>query len=398
MELGKSFYENKKRFSLILKTLCQVGIALHSLIILVFLFLEVYEMVYLNLFISIPCWILAWLLNNKGFQNLSFLFAFLEMLMHQIVATYLLGWDFGMQFGLIYMAGFSFFNEKWPLLVHVLLIFLIAITYGLLYYSCQTGVYSLSPNTYSIAYLVNAFSFIIVVSLLIGYFSKSTFSAERKMKAMLTKVDNLLGQQISQEIAEEMIQSEAELESKVFDVSILFLDIRDFTKFADVRSPSEVANFQNTVFSKIIDVIHSYEGIVLQLLGDGVMAVFGAPRTDKNHAFQAVQSGYQILAEIKSLADNEKIPKIRLGIGINSGNVLAGNLGNSRRRSYSLTGKNVIIAARIEQLNKTYGSEFLISESTYSQAHMVLNGAALYLGQVELKGIEEKIGLYKLMD
>lgn len=225
--------------------------------------------------------------------------------------------------------------------------------------------------------------------------SNSLLIEKEKTTKMLQKIESLFGQQVSSEIASEMINSETELSNKIYETSVMFLDIRDFTLLADSSEPAEVATFQNTVFSAIIEIVEQHNGIVLQLLGDGAMIVFGAPVTDIDHQKRAVNAGFDILKKIKRLSEQKLIPEIRIGIGINSGTVLAGNVGNNSRKSYSLTGKNVIIAARIEQLNKRFESQFLVSENVYQRVK-TSKLESEYLGEIQLKGIKTPVGIHKL--
>ena len=212
---------------------------------------------------------------------------------------------------------------------------------------------------------------------------------------MLEKIETLFGQQVSKEVANELVSTEEDVRSKAYEVTVMFLDIRDFTLFADSRAPEEVASFQNEVFGELIKIVRKQKGIVNQILGDGIMAVFGAPVTSKSHSTRAVQAGYDILKKVKQLADLEKIPPIRLGIGLHRGRVIAGNIGNAFRRQYSLTGSTVIVAARIEQLTKKFESQFLVSESV--RQHMPSDQSPVAdLGQVCLKGIEKPVQIYQL--
>jgi len=176
----------------------------------------------------------------------------------------------------------------------------------------------------------------------------------------------------------------------------MFLDIRDFTVFADSKTPAEVATFQNVVFSDLINIVRKYKGITNQILGDGIMAVFGAPVATTTHAQNAVAAGYAMLDKLRELAEKGKIPQIRIGIGLHSGNVIAGNIGNVFRKQYSLTGSTVIISARIEQLNKVYKSQFLVSETVYQE---VKNNDTEIIehGEVSLKGIEQPVRIYQLV-
>lgn len=214
-------------------------------------------------------------------------------------------------------------------------------------------------------------------------------------QSLLAKVETLFGQQVSAEVASEMLASETELESKACFVTVMFLDIRDFTLFAESREPAEVARFQNIVFGELIEIVRAHGGVVLQILGDGLMAVFGAPVAYPDHADRAVRAGLAATDRIASLGAEGRIPEIRVGIGLHSGDVIAGNLGNKARKFYSLTGKTVIVAARVEPLNKKYGSQMLVTDSVWS--HVSRNGyEAVEIGDVRLKGIRDPVPLYRL--
>lgn len=175
----------------------------------------------------------------------------------------------------------------------------------------------------------------------------------------------------------------------------MFLDIGDFTKIADSRAPKEVATFQNTVFSKLINIVRANKGIVIQILGDGIMAIFGTPVVTDTHAMDAVNAGYSMIEETKKLSEQGKIPPIMVGIGLHTGNVIAGEVGNEYRKFYSLAGSNVIVASRIEQLNKGLRSQFLISESVYQKIR-TLDRPITFQGKKELKGISNPVGIYQL--
>jgi len=216
-----------------------------------------------------------------------------------------------------------------------------------------------------------------------------------KTRKMLDKIETLFGQQVSKEVAKELVTNEGESQSKAYDVTVMFLDIRDFTVFADSKAPEEVALFQNIVFGKLLNIVRKHKGITNQILGDGIMAVFGAPVKSDTHIQNAVAAGFSILAKIKELVSEGKIPPIRLGIGLHTGKVIGGNIGNAFRKQYSLTGSTVIIASRIEQLNKVYKSQFLVSAQVYQEVERNEDDA-IGLGEVELKGIGQPVGIYQL--
>ena len=415
--------EENLRFYYITRVAYMFGLLGHGGAVFSFWMMGIPEMALFNLVVSVPSFIAALLLNRLGHHNLAFSFAFFELYLHQLVGTYFLGWDFGFHYWLIYLAGLCFFNPYWKGWVDSILLAVVSLGYIWAFFFAHEGVYEPDARTLHFASLGNAVSAIAALSLLIRYFSTTTLRAEQKLKMekaiteqqneqlsaqhealvieqdktsrMLNKVELLFGQQVSEEIAREMIYSQTEIDSKTFDATIMFLDIRDFTLFADSREPSEVARFQNIVFGELIEIVRKQKGVVLQILGDGIMAVFGAPVQDSKHARHAVQAGFDILEKVKELSEKGKIPAIRIGMGLNSGNILAGNVGNETRKFYSLTGKNVIIAARIEQLNKQYNSQFLVSESVFELTQDT-GYQAEGLGEVHLKGIEKSVGLYKL--
>ena len=369
---------------------------------ILFWVIGMWEMALFNLVFSVPSFALAIYLNKRGSLSLAFAFAFAELLLHQVLATYYLGWDMGAHYFIIYLAGLLFFNPRWSRGLQLSLLAFISVVYVAIYFAFQEPVYAFHEDFIMVINTINGVSTIVITSLLINYFAKNTYASEQSLikekeltQKLLVRVESLFGQQISQEVAHEMIDTDQELEAKNFDATIMFIDIRDFTVFADSRSPKEVASFQNTVLGAMIDVIQEQHGVVNQLLGDGLMAVFGAPKEDEHHADHAVEAGNRILEKVNELVAEGKIPPTRLGIGLNSGNIIAGNIGNETRKAYSLTGKNVIIAARIEPLNKRFSSQFLVADS-------VLTGLknrpdeVKDLGEIPLKGIEQPVRVWRL--
>lgn len=390
-----------ERFYVITQVAYLIGLTGHIYAYLQFREFGIAEAAWFNLAFSIPCFALALLMNRRGNHNLAFSLAFMELALHQVMATYYLGWDFGAHFWLIYLAGLVFFNPSWkPKLQLGLLAFILG-SYVYLYLYHQVGIYQVAEADKSWNRLSSAVLTIVIISLLINYYSRAATKAEARLRAekektsaMLLKVEALFGQQVSEEIAQELITNEIDFSSRQYDVSVLFLDIRDFTVFADAHEPDVVAQFQNTVFGELIPIVKAHQGVVLQILGDGIMAVFGAPVADPAHAQKSVAAARDMLDSVEKLSRQGVIPPTRLGIGINSGHVIAGNVGNAARKFYSLTGKNVIIAARLEQLNKSLKSQLLLSENTFRQLDPVPD--AEFIGRQVLKGIEQDVGVYRL--
>ncbi|PCH70665.1 MAG: hypothetical protein COC06_03895 [Bacteroidales bacterium] len=217
-----------------------------------------------------------------------------------------------------------------------------------------------------------------------------------KAKDDQNEMESLLGQQLSKDVAKELILHRNDKVGRKVTGSIMFLDIRNFTSMADHQSPEETIEFQNAIFDPLIRIIEKNNGIIHQILGDGFMASFGVAVENPNHAFDAYSAGIQIIDVINHCRNKINGDKTRVGIGLHCGEVITGNIGNEIRKQFSLAGKNVIIASRIEQLNKKFDSQFLVSESIAGQ----LNGSSNILinhGQVKIKGIDEKIEILQVV-
>ncbi|MDH3252748.1 MAG: adenylate/guanylate cyclase domain-containing protein [Ignavibacteria bacterium] len=209
------------------------------------------------------------------------------------------------------------------------------------------------------------------------------------------KMKDLFGQQVSLEIADELLKQGRDVQSKRMHVCVMFLDIRDFTPLVEKKPPEQIVAYLNALFSTIIEIINRNHGIINQFLGDGFMATFGAPVPVGNNSRNAVDTALQILEATGAMAGNGTIPPTRLGIGLHTGEAVTGNVGSSIRMQYSITGSVVVLASRIEQLNKQYDSQLLVSEEVLRSAERdELSPVAL--GPVHVKGHESPINIYRL--
>lgn len=205
------------------------------------------------------------------------------------------------------------------------------------------------------------------------------------------KITNLLKQQVSGEIANQLMGGNATKTADRHFVCVLFLDIRNFTVRAEQMSPEELIDFQNNVFSFMIDCIEEKHGNINQLLGDGFMATFGAPISHGNDCQNAFEACQNILKTLEQKIKLEELPAIRIGIGLHAGNVVTGNVGNENRQQYSVTGNPVIVASRIEQLNKTYNSQLIISETVFEK---IKTDQKFKTESVLLKGRTDQTNIY----
>lgn len=208
------------------------------------------------------------------------------------------------------------------------------------------------------------------------------------------EIESLLGQQLSKDVANELILHRNDSVGHKVTGSIMFLDIRNFTLMADHQSPEETIEFQNAIFDPLIRIIEKNNGIIHQILGDGFMASFGIAVKNENHANDSYQAGIEIIEAINHLKMEENGDSTKVGIGLHCGEVVTGNIGNEIRKQFSIAGKNVIMASRIEQLNKEFKTQFLISKQI---ADLLDSKSELSdFGLVKLKGIDEKVNVFNV--
>ena len=197
------------------------------------------------------------------------------------------------------------------------------------------------------------------------------------------KIRQVFGQHVSYSLVDQLINDKTAVSNRKQFVCVMFLDIRNFTPFAEQKTPEEVMDYQNKVFGNSIEVVNKHNGIINQFLGDGFMATFGAPISAGNDCQNAVNAALEILEFIRKSGENEYIPVTKLGIGIHYGEAITGSIGTELRKQYSIVGNVVILASRIEQLNKEFNSQLLISKDVYEKLHEVSGES---LGLKLLKG------------
>jgi adenylate cyclase len=198
------------------------------------------------------------------------------------------------------------------------------------------------------------------------------------------RVISAFGQQVSPAIADELLRRGGEIASRRSFVCVMFMDIRDFTPLVENRSPEEIVALQNEVFGAAIEVVNRHHGVINQFLGDGFMATFGAPIATGDDCHNALAAARELVASIG---------RVRIGIGLHAGDVVTGNVGSAERKQYSVTGNVVVLASRIEQLNKEFDSQLLVSGEVLERCR---DHAATPLGPVRVKGREQPIEIFRL--
>ena len=206
---------------------------------------------------------------------------------------------------------------------------------------------------------------------------------------------SLFGQQVSKQVASELLSGSFQSSGKKLFACIMFLDIRNYTPFIQNKEPSEIIQYQNDVFGFMIDVISRHHGIINQFLGDGFMATFGAPASSAHDCSNAVLALIEIVDLLKKKCASGKLPTTRIGIGLHAGSIVTGNVGTSERKQYSISGNTVVLASRIEQLNKQFKSEILISREVLEKIDRS-NLHTENLGSVHVKGRAKPIEIIRI--
>jgi adenylate cyclase len=205
------------------------------------------------------------------------------------------------------------------------------------------------------------------------------------------EMELLFGQQVSTEVVQALVEDKGLTRQ---EATVLAMDIRNFTTFAENRTPDQIMEFQNKIFGPILDIVAQHGGVVNQIMGDGLMATFGVLTPNPRHAELAFMAANKIRLKVKELSDNEVIPPTRIGLGIHTGEVVTGNIGNETRKQYSISGSAVIIAFRVEQLNKEFDSELLITGQVRTRIAKATADLS-YLGLRPIKGFEYEVDVYQ---
>ena len=208
--------------------------------------------------------------------------------------------------------------------------------------------------------------------------------------AVRERVTNLFGQHVSPAVVDQLLRQPREAGGELREVCVMFLDIRNFTAFARSRAPQDVVDYLNSVFAFMIEAIDRHRGIINKFLGDGFIAIFGAPLDDPQAVRGAVSAAREILAEIDRRGLDKATWPLRVGIGIHTGSVVTGNVGSPRRKEYTVIGDVVNLAARLEQATKEYGARLLVSATVAERLGDEL-GPAVPVGPVAVKGYETPV-------
>ena len=213
------------------------------------------------------------------------------------------------------------------------------------------------------------------------------------------QVKRLFSRYVPKDVYEQLIDdpARAALGGRRRTMTVLFSDVRGFTAMSEKATPEEVVGQLNEYFSRMVQVLFEYRGTLDKFVGDMVMGLFGAPLDDPDHAEHAVQAALAMTRALEDLNAGWAAagrPLLDIGIGISTGDMVAGNIGSDTIMSYTVIGDTVNLGARLESLNKDYGTRIIISEAT--RAAIKGRYDIRPLGEVTVKGKSRPVAIYEV--
>jgi adenylate cyclase len=237
------------------------------------------------------------------------------------------------------------------------------------------------------------FNLVLTYLMITGY---RYMTEERERK----KVRGAFQYYLNASVVEQMLKDPEKLKlgGEKKDLTVLFSDIRGFTSISEHMTPERLVKFLNEYLTKMTDIVFKYDGLLDKYMGDAIMAIWGAPLDQSDHPLRACYTALEMVEELRLLQQKwatEGMPRMNIGIGINAGPMVVGNMGSERRFDYTVMGDSVNLGSRLEGLNKLYGTNIIISEMTYERVREEILGRELAL--VRVKGKDQPVKIYELL-
>ena len=226
----------------------------------------------------------------------------------------------------------------------------------------------------------------------------STFNDAAAGLQKREQIRETFGKMVSPSVAEKLIESDGTLCGEEKEITILFSDLRSFTSLSERTSPTELVDLLNSYFECMARPIQENNGVINKFIGDAIMAIFGAPADDSDHAKSAVRAGLGMLAELEGF--NERVSKehtLAMGIGIHTGKVIVGTIGTPDRMEYTVIGDNVNLAARLESVTKEQGAPLILSRQTVEAAGDCDGVVFRSLGITPIKGKAKPVEIFEVV-
>jgi len=226
---------------------------------------------------------------------------------------------------------------------------------------------------------------------------RARVNASLEKKRLRDEQRKLIRTFATKEVAEELLKTGFSLGGKFVNASVMFTDIRSFTTLTESRPPAEVIEMLNDYYALMFDAITSHGGSVNQMIGDGLMSVFGAPVFYEDHCERAVQAALEMLELLEGFNQNQAAQdklQIKIGVGIASGQMIAGFTGTQHRATYTCVGDTVNLASRIESHTKVVGKPILIDRFTREELSSEISVEDL--GEIVFKGKHQAVNVFSV--
>jgi len=248
------------------------------------------------------------------------------------------------------------------------------------------------PHSNGVTVLSQLFMFNLI-SIILGWM----VDREKLKRKESDFIRETFGKYVDDKVRDEILSKNVSLDGEFKEVTVLFADLRGFSELVNSTPPKEVVRILNLYFKEMSDAIKKHHGLVLQYIGDEIEAVFGAPISINGHQKLAVTAALEMqrrLSAVNIKLINQGFEPLKHGIGIHTGKVLAANIGSPDRLSYAMVGEAVNIASRLQELNKRFGSDILISATTNESVKHFIKTEKQQ--PTKPKGFNEVLDIYKI--
>jgi adenylate cyclase len=302
------------------------------------------------------------------------------------------------------------YRPNWVTLYDILAILIIGVFLGLVLprvkalWGALAGVLLFFAFTLISRYLFQAQGYWVnmtypVLNLVLTYLGITGYrymTEEREKK----KIRGAFQYYLTASVVEQMLKNPEKLRlgGEKKDLTVLFSDIRGFTSISERMTPETLVKFLNEYLTKMTDLVFKYDGLLDKYMGDAIMAIWGAPLDQQDHTQRACYTALDMVDELKVLQEKwvaEAMPKLNIGIGVNTGPMVVGNMGSERRFDYTVMGDSVNLGSRLEGLNKVYGTNIIVSEMTHERVRGEILGREL--DSVRVKGKAQPVKIFELL-
>jgi adenylate cyclase len=304
-------------------------------------------------------------------------------------------------------------KPKWTTLIEAFIIFLLGIVLGIIRHrkspvwgvwaalTCLLIIAGFAHTTFLVGKIwINVtFPFLFIVADYLTITSYKYFTEEKQKRGLKQAFQHY----VSPTVVNQMLKAvnDVKLGGERKQLTALFADIRGFTHISEQMPPENLVAFLNDYFSEMTKIVLDYEGTVDKYIGDAIMAFYGAPVEQADHAVRACKTAVDMILHVKELQvrwEAQGLPPIAIGIGINSGDMNVGNMGSRERFEYTILGNHVNLASRLEGINKQYGTNIVISQFTRDLCKECSGDCwtVRELDTVRVKGKSEPVTIYEL--